>query len=70
MSDDQPSRPFLPHTIRLLSVPILVLWVALAAITNIFVPNLEEVGKTHNVALNSPEAPALIATKRIGQVFH
>ena len=70
MSDDQPSRPFLPHTIRRLSVPILVLWVALAAITNIFVPKLEDVGKTHNVALNSPDAPALIATKRIGQVFH
>lgn len=70
MSDDRPPRPFLPRTIRLLSVPILVLWVALAAITNIFVPNLEEVGKTHNVALNSPDAPALIATKRIGQVFH
>ena len=70
MSNHQQSRPFLPHTIRRLSVPILLLWVALAAITNIAVPQLEEVGKTHNVALNSPDAPSLIATKRIGQVFH
>ena len=69
MSTHQPSRPFLPHTIRRLSVPILLFWVALAAITNIFVPQLEEVGKTHNVALNSPDAPSLKATKHIGQVF-
>ena len=39
-------------------------------ITNIAVPQLEEVGKTHNVALNSPDAPSLKAIKRIGQVFH
>ena len=70
MSDDQPSRPRIPHTIRRLSVPILLFWLALAAITNIAVPQLEEVGKTHNVALNSPDAPSLKAIKRIGQAFH
>jgi RND superfamily putative drug exporter len=58
-----------PHTIRRLSLPILLFWVALAAITNIAVPQLEEVGKTHNVALNSPDAPSLKAIKRIGQKF-
>ncbi|OBF83493.1 hypothetical protein A5791_03310 [Mycobacterium sp. 852002-51163_SCH5372311] len=65
-----PRPPRVPHTIRRLSVPILVLWVALAAITNALVPQLEDVGKVHNVALSSPDAPALKATKRIGQVFH
>jgi RND superfamily putative drug exporter len=70
MSDDQPSRPGIPHTIRRLSVPILLFWLALAAITNIAVPQLEVVGKTHNVALNSPDAPSLKAIKRIGQAFH
>ena len=70
MSQDQPERSFVPHTIRRLSVPILLFWVALAAITNIAVPQLEEVGKTHNVALSSPDAPSLKAIKRIGQVFH
>src|SRR6201992_974414 len=71
MNQDQESRPpAIPHTIRRLSVPILLFWVALAAITNIAVPQLEEVGKTHNVALSSPDAPALKAIKRIGQVFH
>ena len=70
MSQDQPSRPGIPHTIRRLSVPIVLFWLALAAITNIAVPQLEVVGKTHNVALNSPDAPSLKAIKRIGQAFH
>jgi putative drug exporter of the RND superfamily len=69
MSNDQPSRPFVPRAIRRLSLPILLFWVALAAITNIAVPQLEDVGKTHNVALNSPDAPSLKAIKRIGQAF-
>jgi RND superfamily putative drug exporter len=69
MSNHQESRSFVPHTIRRLALPILLFWVALAAITNIAVPQLEEVGKTHNVALNSPDAPALKAIKRIGQAF-
>src|ERR1700761_6301123 len=71
---DQPApetrRPRVPHTIRRLAVPILLLWVALAAITNIAVPQLEEVGKEHNVALSAPDAPSLQATKHIGKVFH
>jgi RND superfamily putative drug exporter len=70
MSNHEQSRPRVPHTIRRLSLPILLFWVALAAITNIAVPQLEEVGKTHNVALNSPDAPSLKAIKRIGQAFH
>ncbi|OBC02162.1 RND family transporter [Mycobacterium sp. 852002-40037_SCH5390672] len=70
MSNDQQSRPFVPRTIRRLALPILLFWVALAAITNIAVPQLEEVGKTHNVALNSPDAPSLKAIKRIGEKFH
>lgn len=70
MSQDEPKRPFVPHTIRRLAVPILLFWVALAAITNIAVPQLEEVGKTHNVALSSPDAPSLKAIKRIGEAFH
>jgi putative drug exporter of the RND superfamily len=70
MSEQPPRRPSIPHTIRRLSVPILLLWIALAAVTNIAVPQLEDVGKVHNVALNSPDAPALKAIKRIGQAFH
>ncbi|OBJ02791.1 hypothetical protein A5660_21225 [Mycobacterium alsense] len=69
MSTGQPSRSRTPRTIRRLSLPILLFWVALAAITNIAVPQLEEVGKTQNVAMSSPDAPSLKAVKRIGAVF-
>ena len=70
MSNDQQSRPFVPRTIRRLALPILLFWIGLAAVTNIAVPQLEDVGKTHNVALNSPDAPSLKAIKRIGEKFH
>jgi RND superfamily putative drug exporter len=70
LSQDEPKRPFVPHNIRRLALPILLFWIALAALTNIAVPQLEEVGKTHNVALNSPDAPSLKAIKQIGQSFH
>ncbi|BBZ74292.1 RND family transporter [Mycobacterium paraseoulense] len=70
MSNHEKPRAGVPRTIRRLALPILLFWVALAAITNIAVPQLEEVGKTHNVALNSPDAPSLKAIKRIGEKFH
>ncbi|MEE6165704.1 MULTISPECIES: MMPL/RND family transporter [unclassified Mycolicibacterium] len=56
-------------TIRRLSVPIVLFWLAVAAITNVLVPQLEVVGEAHNVALSSPDAPSLQAIKHIGEVF-
>ncbi len=70
MSDQQPRRPRIPQTIRRLAVPILLVWIALAAITNISVPQLEKVAEVQNVALSSPDAPSLKAIKHIGQKFH
>jgi RND superfamily putative drug exporter len=59
-----------PQTIRRLAVPILLAWLALAAITNISVPQLEKVAEVQNVPLSSPDAPSLKAIKHIGQKFH
>ena len=70
MSNHSSRRPFVPHTIHRLAVPILLFWVALAAVPNILVPQLEEVGRLHNVGLSSPEAPSYQAFKHIGKVFH
>jgi RND superfamily putative drug exporter len=56
--------------IRWLCVPIVLFWVAVAAVTNVFVPQLEKVGEEHNVALSSPDSPSLQAFQRIGKVFH
>ena len=74
MTNHHVERRSLPHaiarTIRWLSVPIVLFWLAVAAITNVFVPQLEVVGKEHNVGLATPGAPSLIAFKHIGKVFH
>ncbi len=56
-------------SIRWLCVPIVMLWVAVAALTNVLVPQLEAVGEEHNVALSSPDSPSLQAFQRIGKVF-
>jgi RND superfamily putative drug exporter len=36
--------PFLPHAIRRLAVPILLGWLGIMLVTNLAVPQLEEVG--------------------------
>jgi putative drug exporter of the RND superfamily len=69
MSNHQIRQSYLADTIRRLSVPIILLWLAAAAITNVVVPQLEVVGKAHNVAMSSPDAPSMQAMKRIGLVF-
>ncbi|MBX7431908.1 MMPL family transporter [Mycobacterium sp. Y57] len=55
--------------IRWWSVPIVLGWLLIAVCTNVFVPQLEDVGKEHNVGLSSPDAPSLRAMKRMGTVF-
>ena len=56
-------------SIRWVCVPIVIVWVAIAAVTNALVPQLEAVGEEHNVALSSPDSPSLQAFQRIGHVF-
>ena len=70
MSDQHARRPAVADFIRRFSVPILLLWAGLAAVSNIAVPNLEEVARAHNVSLNTPAAPSFKAMKHIGRVFH
>ncbi|BBZ29826.1 membrane protein [Mycolicibacterium madagascariense] len=64
------ARPRLPRFLRVFAVPIVLAWVAIVAILNTTVPQLEEVGKLRAVSMSPNDAPALIATKRVGQVFH
>ncbi len=56
--------------IRWASVPIVLVWLLIAATTNVFVPQLEDVGKAHNVSLISADSPSLKAMMRMGKVFH
>jgi RND superfamily putative drug exporter len=69
MSRHAGDTPRIPNLIRKLCIPIAVFWLALAASSNALVPQLEEVGRIHNVAQASPDAPSTIAAKRVGKVF-
>ncbi|KIU15625.1 RND family transporter [Mycolicibacterium llatzerense] len=59
-----------PNFIRRYSVLIASFWLALAVVTNVFVPQLETVAESHNVSLSPTDAPSLQAAKQIGKVFH
>ena len=62
-------HPRLPRLIRTFAVPIILAWVALIAVLNIVVPQLEEVGKMRAVSMSPNDAPSMIAIKRVGKVF-
>ncbi|MEV3900969.1 MMPL family transporter [Mycobacterium sp. NPDC050551] len=62
-------RSKIAHAIRILAVPILLGWVALTVVTNVFVPSLEKVGEAHTVSMNAHDAPAFIAMQRVGANF-
>jgi RND superfamily putative drug exporter len=46
------------RNIRRFAVPIAIIWVAIAALTNVFAPQLEVVGAAHSVAQSSPDSPS------------
>jgi RND superfamily putative drug exporter len=62
-------RPALPRFIRMFAIPIVLVWIAIVGILNGTVPQLEEVGKLRSVSMSPNDAPSLIATKRVGEVF-
>ena len=58
-----------PDFLRRYSVLVALFWLALAVVTNVFVPQLETVAEAHNVSLSPQDAPSLQASKHIGQKF-
>ncbi|MEH3139846.1 MAG: MMPL family transporter [Mycobacterium kyogaense] len=62
-------RPPLPRFIRMFAIPIVLGWIAIVGLLNTVVPQLEEVGKLRAVSMSPNDAPALIATKHVGQKF-
>jgi putative drug exporter of the RND superfamily len=69
MTDVDEPRHSVPRFLLRFSVPIAAFWLALAVVTNVYVPQLEKVAQAHNVSQSPQDAPALKASKRIGQVF-
>ncbi|NIH93782.1 RND superfamily putative drug exporter [Mycolicibacterium fluoranthenivorans] len=58
-----------PRLVRTLSIPIILLWLAVTAATNLLVPQLEKVGADNAVSLSPQDAPSVIAMKHIGEKF-
>ncbi|MDF2827455.1 MAG: Transport protein [Mycobacterium sp.] len=62
-------KPFIPRMIRMFAVPIVIAWVAVIAVLNVIVPQLETVGQMRAVSMSPADAPSMIAMKRVGQNF-
>src|SRR5262249_17951680 len=69
MTTRHAARPVIARTIRLLAIPIILIWVALMMVTNAALPQLEKVAHDYLVSLSPRDAPASIAMKRIGTQF-
>ncbi|HET9875107.1 MAG TPA: MMPL family transporter, partial [Mycobacterium sp.] len=71
--DDHPGaqvkRPFFAHMLRVFAVPIIIGWVVLTIIVNVFVPQLEVISEEHSVPLAPMDAPSMQAMMRVGHNF-
>ena len=63
------ARPFIPRIIRTLAIPIIIGWIAIIAVLNVVVPQLEVVGQMRSVSMSPHDAPSMIAMQRVGEVF-
>ncbi|MBU8833730.1 MMPL/RND family transporter [Mycolicibacterium goodii] len=55
--------------IRVFAVPIILVWVAIIAVLNTVVPQLDVVGEMRSVSMSPDDAPSVISMKRVGEVF-
>ena len=63
-------REGIPRWIRHLALPIILGWIAITAVLNIAIPQLEVVGQQRTVSQSPQDAPSVVAMKRIGHVFN
>ncbi|MCV7431613.1 MMPL/RND family transporter [Mycolicibacterium bacteremicum] len=65
----KPKRPFVARMVRMLSLPIIVFWAAVAVLLGMLVPSLDDVAATRSVPLSPTDAPSYQAMLNIGKVF-
>ena len=63
-------RPYLPHSIRIFALPIILIWVGVTVLVNVIVPTLEVVGEAHSAPMTPLDAPSMKAMMRLGHNFH
>lgn len=62
-------RPVLARVVRVLALPIILVWLVLTVVVNVVVPQLETVGKENSVSLTPKDAPSVAAMKHMGEKF-
>ncbi len=66
---DEARRSGVAKWIRRLAVPIILGWIALIAVINVTVPQLDDVAKMRAISMSPKEAPSIEAMTRVGKVF-
>ena len=57
------------HALRILSVPVILAWIAFAVVVNVVAPQLEVVGEEHSAPMTPNDAPSVQAMKEMGANF-
>ncbi|KAA0111261.1 RND family transporter [Mycolicibacterium sp. P1-5] len=65
----KPKRPAVPHLLRILALPIVLFWIAVAVLVNVVAPQLEVVGEMHSAPMAPEDAPSMKAMKLMGANF-
>ncbi len=68
-SASRPKRPVVPHLIRILALPIILFWLAIAVLVNVVAPPLEVVGELHAAPMAPEDAPSMRTMKLMGANF-
>ncbi|WP_051660541.1 RND family transporter [Mycolicibacterium aromaticivorans] len=68
-STSRPKRPVVPHLLRILALPIVLFWIAIAVLVNVIAPQLEVVGELHSAPMAPEDAPSMRAMKLMGANF-
>ncbi|MEO6792582.1 MAG: MMPL family transporter [Mycobacterium sp.] len=67
--DPHVKRPFFAHMLRIFAVPIIIAWIVLTVVVNVFVPQLEVISEEHSAPLAPTDAPSMIASNLVGKNF-
>jgi RND superfamily putative drug exporter len=62
-------RPLIARLIRVLAVPIILLWIAVAVVLAVVTPSLDSVADQHSVSLSPHSSVAFQSMLNIGKVF-
>jgi putative drug exporter of the RND superfamily len=65
----QAHRPLVARLIRVLSIPIILVWLLIAVALSVITPSLDAVGDKHSVSLAPHSSPAFQGMMRIGAKF-